>query len=118
MVGYLAVLHAHDIDRLEVNFAMGWRDAEERSFMRPVVGLVGRHAISIGKLPMDLRVEVGECQTKIGVEFPNTRLVGSRSWLRRVVHEVVGEQFFERLEVTVSLNLFGTAADNRLRGMA
>src|SRR5215831_5529937 len=118
MVGYFAVLHAHDIDRLEMNLALRWRDAKERSFMRPVVGLVSRHTISIGKLPVDLRVEVRECQTKIGIELPNTRLVRSGSWLRCVVHEDVGEQFFEHLEVTITLDLFGNAADDRLRGIA
>ena len=118
MVGYLAVLHAHDIDRLEVNFAMSWSDAEERSFMRPVVSLVGCHTISIGKLLVDLRMKVGKRHAKVGIEFPDTGLVGSGSWLRCVVHEVVGEQVFEDLEVTVSLDLFCIAADNRLRGMA
>jgi len=80
-----------------------------------MVSFVRRHAISIGKLPVDLRVEVGECQTKIGVEPSNTRLVGSGSRLRCVVHKVIGEQFFEHLEATISLDLFGIAADDRLR---
>src|SRR6266403_5610889 len=81
VVGDLAVPDTHHIDTLEVNSAMGWSDAEERSFMRPGVGLVGNHTISIGQLPVDLRVKVGKCVTHIAVEFARAGFVGRHVWL-------------------------------------
>src|SRR5262245_2942635 len=120
MVGYFAVLHAHDIDGLEVNFAMSWNDAKEKSFMRPVVGLVSSHTISVGKLPVDFGVKVGEGLTYVLIEPPHSCLVGghSSSRLRRVVNKVVREQFFENLKVALSLDFFGISTDNSLRGIA
>ena len=76
MVGDLAVLDAHDIDGLEVHLAVGWSDPQESPFMCAVVGFVRRHAIAIGKLPVDLRMKVRECGTHVGVEFSHTRLFG------------------------------------------
>src|SRR5215510_16235781 len=118
MVSYFAVLHAHDIDRLEVNLAMSWSNAKERSFMRAVVGLVRRHLISVGKLPVDFGAKIGECRTHVGVELSDPRLVRSGARLRCVVNEVIGEQFFEHLEVPLSLNFFGITAADSLRRIA
>src|SRR5215470_7940710 len=112
VIGYFAVLHAHDIDRLEVNFAMGWSDAEERSFMRPVVGLVGNHTISIGNLPVDLRMKVGKRHAKVGIELPDAGLVGSCARLRCVVNKILREEFLEEVEVPTALHFFGIAADD------
>src|SRR5262245_14458705 len=118
MVRDLSVLHPHHINRFEMNLAMGRSDAEERSIMRPMVGLVGCHTISIGKLPVNLCMKVGECRTHVGVELSDTGLVGSRPRLRCVVNKVVGEQFFEHLEVPLALDFLGIAADDSLRGIA
>lgn len=57
---FWAVAHAHDVDGLEVNFSSRRRHAEKLSEVRSVIGLVGRHPVTIGKLPMDFGVEVGE----------------------------------------------------------
>ena len=50
--------------------------------MRPVIRLISRHAFTIGKLPVDFRMEVRERGTKIGVQLPYTPLVRSRVRLR------------------------------------
>jgi len=80
--------------------------------MRPMVGPIGRHAIPIGKLPVDLRVKVRECDTEIGVELPYTRLVRRGAWLLCVVNEIVGEKFFEDIEVSPALDFFGISTNN------
>ena len=115
VIGDLAVLDAHDIDRLEMDFTVSWSDAKKGPFVSAVVGFVRRYPIAIGKLPVDLRMKVRECGTKIGVEFPHARLVWSRARLRCVIDEIVGEEFFENLEVTLALDLFGISAHNRFR---
>jgi hypothetical protein len=76
VVGDLAVADAHHVDRLEVNFAVSWSDAEEISFMCSVVCLVRDHPIAIGELPMDLWVKVGECVANIAVELRTPALSG------------------------------------------
>jgi DNA-binding transcriptional LysR family regulator len=53
MLGDLAVAHTHHVHGLELDFAAGWRDAEELAPVRAMVGLVGRHPVAIGKLPVD-----------------------------------------------------------------
>jgi len=57
-------------------------------------------------------MKVRECGTNIGVEFSHTRFVGSRVRLRRVIDEVVRKEFFENIEVSSALDLFGISADN------
>src|SRR4051812_11437184 len=61
VLGDLAVAHAHDINGLELNLTARRCHAQEFSPVRPVVGLVRRHAVAICKLPMDFRVKVGKC---------------------------------------------------------
>ena len=61
VLGDLAVAHAHDINGLELNVTARRCHAQEFSPVRPVVGLVRRHAVAICKLPMDFRVKVGKC---------------------------------------------------------
>jgi hypothetical protein len=80
--------------------------------MRPGVGLVGRHAVSVGKLPVDLGVKVRKRDTEISVEFPDTRFVWRRARLRGVINKIVSEQFFEDIEVPVTLDFFGIPADD------
>ena len=61
--------------------------------MRPVIRLVGRHAFTVRKLPVNLRVRVGERGTKIAVKLPYARFVlvfpGGRgeAALRRIIEE-------------------------------
>jgi hypothetical protein len=73
-----------------------------------VIRLVGRHAIVICQLPMNLRVEIGECCTHVGIELPHTRFVWRRAWLGFMVNRMVGEQFMECVEVLLPLDLFIT----------
>lgn len=118
MIGDLAVTHTHDVDGLELNLAARRRHAKEVSLVRPVIGLVGRHTISIGNLPMDVGVKVGKRGPKNFVELPRTVLIGRASRLRRVIKKIVGEQFFEHFEIPAALDLFGVAADDGLGGFA
>ena len=118
MLGDLAVAHPHDIDGLELNFAAGRRHAEEFSPVCPVIGLVGRHAVAIGNLPMDVGVKVGKRRAENFVELPRTVLIGRASRLRRVIEKIVGEQFVEHGEIPAALHLLGVAADDSLRGFA
>jgi hypothetical protein len=46
MLGDLAIAHPHDIDGLELNLPARRRHAQKFSAMRPVIGLVCRHADS------------------------------------------------------------------------
>jgi hypothetical protein len=75
MVGDFSVLHTHDIDRLEMDFTVSWSNAKERPFVTAVVRLVSYHSVAIGKLPVNLRMKVGECGTNIRVEFSYACLV-------------------------------------------
>jgi fermentation-respiration switch protein FrsA (DUF1100 family) len=55
MLGDLPVAHAHDVDGLELNFSARRRHPEKLPKVRPMIGLVGRYPVAIGKLPMDYR---------------------------------------------------------------
>src|SRR5215472_8652564 len=112
MVGDFAVLDTHDIDRLEMDFTVSWGDAKKRPFVSAVVRLVRCHSVTIGKLPVDLRTKVGECGTNIHVKFSYARLVWSGVRLRRVIGEIVGEEFVEDIKPSLSLNLFSIPAHN------
>src|SRR5262245_1287740 len=114
MVRYPPVTDAHDIDGFELNGAVGRRDAQQRTVMRAVIGLEGRHAFTISKLPMNLGVEIGECFTEVGVELSHASLVGRCSWLRRVIDEVVGKQFVEDVERAVALHFLGVTTHDSL----
>ena len=98
MVGDFAVLDTHDIDRLEMDFTVSWSDAKKGSFVSAVVRLVRCHSVTIGKLPVDVRMKVGECGTNIRVEFSYACLVWSSVRLRRVIDEIVGEEFVEHVK--------------------
>ena len=114
MVGDFSVMHTHDIDRLEMDFAVSWSDAKKWSFVCAVVRLVRRHSVAVGKLPVDLRVKVGKCGTNVRVEFADTCLVWSSVRLGRVVSEIVGEELVENVKSSPSLDLFGIPAYNGL----
>src|SRR5215469_18919063 len=109
MVGDFAVLDTHDVDRLEMDFTVSWSDAKKGPFVSAAVRLVRCHSVTIGKLPVDLRMKVGERVTNIRVEFSYARLVWSSVRLRRVIGEIVGEEFVEDIEVSSPLDLFGVS---------
>src|SRR5260221_6008436 len=112
MICDLPVTHAHDVDRLEVDFAMGRSDAKENSFMCPVIRFICRYVFPIGELPMDLSMEIRERGTKITVEVAYTLLIRSRVRLRCMVNEIICEEFFKHVEVPLSLHFFGISADD------
>ena len=114
MIGDLSVLHAHDINRLKVNLAVGGSDSEERALVGAVIRLVGRHAIAICELPVDLGVEVREGLTKVHVELSHACFVWAGSRLCGVIHEIVGKEFLEYVEVPFALNFLGIPAHHRL----
>jgi hypothetical protein len=116
MIGDLAVLDAHDIDRLEMDFTVRWSNAKKGPFVSTVVRLVRCHSVTIGKLPVDVRMKVGECGTNIRVEFPYACLVWRSVRLRRVVGEIVGEEFVEDVKPSLSLDLFSIPAHNGFCG--
>src|SRR5438309_1913124 len=84
--------------------------------MGPVIGLVRRHAVAIGELPMNVGVKVGERGPEDFVELSRTVLVRRAAGLWRVVKKVVGEEFVEHFEIPTALHLFGVPAHSRLRG--
>src|SRR5262250_701515 len=112
MVGDFSVLHTHDIDRLEMDVTVSWSDAKKGPFVSAVVRLVRCHSVTVGKLPVNLRMKVGEGGTNIHVEFSYSCLVWSRVRLRRVISEIVGEEYVEDIEVSPPLDLFGVSADD------
>ena len=116
MVRDFAALDTHDIDGLEMDFTVSWGDAKKRPFVSAVVPLVRYHSVTIGELPVDLRTKVGECRTNIHVEFSYARLVWSSVRLRRVIGEIVAEEFVEDVKPSLSLDLFSIPAHNGFRG--
>jgi hypothetical protein len=117
MVSDLAVLDTHDIDRLEMDFTVSWSDAKKGPFVSAVVRLVCCHSVTIGKLPVDVCMKVGECGTNVRVEFSYACLVWSGVRLRRVIGEIVGEQFVEDVKSSLSLDLLGVPAYNGFCGL-
>jgi hypothetical protein len=95
MVGDFAVLDTHDVDRLEMDFTVSWSDAKKWPFVSAVVRLVRCHSVTVGKLPVDLRMKVGERGANVRVEISYAGLVWSRVRLRRVIDEIVGEELIE-----------------------
>jgi hypothetical protein len=116
MVGDFAVLDPHDIDSLETDFTVSWGDAKKGPFVSAVVGLEGCHSVTIGKLPVDLRMKVGECVTHIRVEFSYACLVWSGVRLWRMIGEIVVEDLVEDVKSSLSLDLFGIPAYNGFLG--
>jgi hypothetical protein len=112
VVSDFTVLDTHDIDRLELDFTVSWSDAKKGPFVSAVVRLVCRHSVTVSKLPMDLRMKVGECGTNISVEFSDSCFVWSSVRLRRVIREIIGEEFVEDVKSSLSLDLFSIPAYN------
>jgi len=112
MVGDFAVVDTHDVDRLEMDFTVSWSHAKKGPVVRTVVRLVSCHSVTIGKLPMDVRMKVRECDTNIHIEFSYAFLVWSKVRLRRVISEIVGKEFIEDVKSSLSLDLFGIPADD------
>src|SRR6516165_7031625 len=116
MVSDFAVLDTHDVEGLEMDFSVSWSDAKKGSFVSAVVRLVRCHPVTVGKLPVDLRMKVGECSTNIPVEFSYACLVWSSVRLRCVIGEIVGEEFVEDVKPSLSLDPFGIPAYNGFCG--
>jgi len=116
VIGDLAVLDAHDIHSFEVDSSVSWSDPKKGPFVSAVVRLVRSHSVTVGKLPVDLRMKVGECGTNVSVEFSDACLVWSSVRLRRVVREIIGEEFVEDVKSSLSLDLFGIPAYNGFCG--
>jgi hypothetical protein len=81
-----------------------------------MMGLVGRHAVAISQLPMNVDVKVRERGPESFVELPRAVLVRRAAPLRRVIEEVVGEEFLEHCKVSPALHFFGVAPNDCLCG--
>src|SRR5215831_9752438 len=110
VVGDFTVLETHDVDGVEMDFSVSWSDAKKVPFMSAVIRLVRCHSVPIGELPVDLRMKVGECGTNIHVELSYACLIWSSVRLRRVIGEIVSEEFVEDVKSSLSLDLFGVPA--------
>ena len=86
--------------------------------MRAMVGFVGRHPVPIGKLPVDVRVEVREGSAQNLVKLARASLVRRASRLRSMVEKVVGKQFLEHLEIPAALHFLGVPPNYCLRRFA
>ena len=82
--------------------------------MGAVISLVGGDHITVGLLPMNLRSEVRKCLPQPAVEFEHASLVRLTAGLRRIIMEIVGEQFVEQLPVTTALHFDRVATDTAL----
>jgi hypothetical protein len=116
MFGNLAVVHSHDVHGFKVDFSAGWRYTQECSLVRSIIGLVSRHKLSIGDLPMNIRMEIRECRAKCVIKDPDAIFIRGSVGLGRVVNEVISEELFEDLEVPTALHFFGIAADDGFCG--
>jgi hypothetical protein len=63
-------------------------------------------------LPVNISMEIGKCGTQRVVKSSRAGLVGSHVRLRSVIHEVLGEEFLEYLEVPAALDFLCISADN------
>src|SRR4051812_16957684 len=118
VLGDFAVAYAHDIDGLELNGAAGRRHAQKFSPMRAVISLVGRHAVAIGQLPMNVGVKIRERCPEDFVKLPCAVLVRCAARLRRMIEEVVCEQRLEHCEIPAALHFLGVASNDSLCGFA
>jgi len=118
VLGNLAVAHAHHVDGLELDSPACRGAAEELTLMRAMVSLVRRHAIAIGKLPMNVGVEVREGGPENLVEFSGASLIWRAPRLRRMVEEIVGKELLEYIEIAAALHFLGIPSNDRLRSFA
>lgn len=91
----LSVVDAHGVYRLKLDFLAGRRDTQKSSPMRSMIGLEGRHDLALRGLPMNYGAKVGKGLTNSSVEAAHPGLVRAHVGLRRMVDEVVGEDFLE-----------------------
>src|SRR5215470_2210589 len=98
-----------------MNLAMSRSDSEKRTLVCPMVGFVGRHCVSVSKLPVDFSVKIGEGLPHVCIKITYTGLVWSCAWLRGVIYKIMCEQFFEDVESPFALNFLDAAAHNRFR---
>src|SRR5438132_2392052 len=103
VLGDLAVDDPHGVDGVETDLLPGGRDTEELSLVGAVIGLVGRHEVAGGHLPVDLGAKVGERGTQALVQHSYPVLVGCRPRLRRVVDKIIGEQLLVQVPVAFAL---------------
>ena len=114
MIGDLSMLHAHDINRLKLNLAVGGSDSEERALVGAVIRLVGRDAIAIRELQVDLGVEIREGLSRVQVELSHACFVWAGSRLCGVIHEIVCKEFLKYVKVPFALNFLRIPAHDRL----
>src|SRR6266403_2268235 len=115
VVSDFAVLHAHHVNRFEMNFAMGRGNSKKWAVVRAVISLVCYHAIAVSELPVNLGTKVRKGLSHVLVEFSDASLIGRGSGLSSVIDEIVGEEFFENGEVSLALDLFIISTDNGFR---
>src|SRR5438874_9588458 len=98
-----------------MNFATRRSNSQERAIVRAMVSLVGRHTVAVCELPVNLRMKVRKGLAHVSVELSNAGFIGRGSSLSGVIDEIVGEEFFEHIEVPFALDLFGISANNGFR---
>ena len=115
MVGDFAVLHAHYINRFEMNFAMRRSNSEEWAIVRTVIGFrssLDRRPPAASESPRVSPVTPRACRCRASGHGPYRGCSG----LGGAIHEIVREEFFEGIEVAFALDIFGISADNGFRG--
>jgi hypothetical protein len=115
MVRDLAVPHTHHIHTLKMDFAMRGSNSKKRTFVSPILSFVRRHTVAFCKLPVDFGVKVRKRLPHAGIQLAHTSLVWRCSRLRRVIDEIICEEFVEYIEFSLALNLLCVSAHNTLR---
>jgi hypothetical protein len=98
-----------------MDFSTSWRHTQERSLVRSMIRLVSSNKLPVGCLPMDFRMEIGECGAKCAVQASRAISIGSDVWLWGMVNEIVSEEILEDVEVPTALHFFGVPADDGFR---
>ena len=98
-----------------MNLAMGRSNSKKPALVGAIIGFVSRHAIAISKLPVDFDVKVRKSLPHVGIEFEHAGLVRGCSRLRRVIDNILCEEFVEYFEFALALNFLRISAHNRLR---
>src|SRR3989449_2288756 len=114
----LAVDDPHGVDGIETDLLPCGRNTEELSLVGAVIGLVGGHEITGGRLPVDLGTEIGERGTQALVQRPHPVFIGCRARLRRVVDEIIGKKFLEQAPVAFALYFLGVPSNYGNRRVA
>jgi hypothetical protein len=80
-----------------------------------MVGFEGGYTVAVSKLPVDLGVKVWKRLPQGRVKLSHAGLVWSCSRLRRVIDEIICEEFLEYFEFPSALNFLCVSAHNCLR---